>query len=645
MQLKELMVLVPTLVTRINSLEKELKDTQQTLGNAVLKLVKKVKSLETALKRKSKKWFGVQEQRVLLLLGRRPRLTIESGYQDGTISSNMGLSGHLFKYRRVLVLPDYDNPDLAPELQNVFPSADTIVPSQKELDLLFGPLYDEFFNDGTSRVNKSSSPTDNSAPQDTHPSTNIHPTSEPSTLTNVHVEENNDNQAEFTNPFCTPVQENAESSSRNIGSAWQGKKIPRKKLRNQWRKPWNKTRADYGSGIARPKIDEKDHFELKGQFLKELRDNTFSGSDHEDANEHTEKVLEIVDLFHVPNITQDQIMLRVFSMSLTGAASRWLRNKPAGSIKTWEDLKTKTRSTKTSDGLAAIQAQLNNLGREIKKVNEKVYAAQVGCEQCKGNYTKDCPLKEEGKTLKEAYYTQFGAPFQGGGYRAAAPGFYQRNNTNPSLPLTLPSGTKVLQERGFRSLPSSTETNPRDHVKSISTTVEADITSIRRIGSSQYVKGSYRPQFLEANSCEASHIDNSIPRKEKDPGSFTLPCYINNVCFDNALADLGASVSVMPLSTYLNLGLGVLAHTKLTTELADRIVKYLKGIAENVLVGIGKFVFPVDFIILDMPEDVWKISMKICIEKSNNIKYSFLSTLGFLVNPIYKGYRASGISI
>ncbi|GJU84405.1 hypothetical protein Tco_1291951 [Tanacetum coccineum] len=49
------MVLVPTLVTRINSLEKELKDTKQTLGNAVLKLVKKVKSLETALKRKSKK--------------------------------------------------------------------------------------------------------------------------------------------------------------------------------------------------------------------------------------------------------------------------------------------------------------------------------------------------------------------------------------------------------------------------------------------------------------------------------------------------------------------------------------------------------------------------------------------------------------
>ncbi|GJT26263.1 hypothetical protein Tco_0906538 [Tanacetum coccineum] len=71
----------------------------------------------------------------------------------------------------------------------------------------------------------------------------------------------------------------------------------------------SKTRTDYGSGVARPKIDNKDQFELKGQFLKELRENTFSGSDNEDANEHIEKVLEIVDLFHVPNITVDQLML------------------------------------------------------------------------------------------------------------------------------------------------------------------------------------------------------------------------------------------------------------------------------------------------------------------------------------------------
>ncbi|GJU68103.1 hypothetical protein Tco_1254362 [Tanacetum coccineum] len=171
-----------------------------------------------------------------------------------------------------------------------------------------------------------------------------------------------------------------------------------------------------------------------------------------------------------------------------------------------------------------------------------------------------------------------------------------------TLEIQIEKMSKVLQESGFGSLPSSTETNPRDHVKSISTIVEADSYPIRRMGSSQYA-GSCGPPFSEAYF-EALHINNTIPRKEKYPGSSTLPCFINNVCFDNALADLGASFSVMPLSTYLNLGLGELAHTKLTVELADRTVKYPKGIAENVLVGIGKFVFPVDFIILDMPEDI-----------------------------------------
>ncbi|GJU38977.1 hypothetical protein Tco_1191934 [Tanacetum coccineum] len=198
----------------------------------------------------------------------------------------------------------------------------------------------------------------------------------------------------------------------------------------------SKTRADYGSGVARPKIKDNDNFELKGQFLKELRTNTFSGSDHEDTNEHIEKVLEIVDLFHILNITIDQVMLRAFPMSLTRAIldSRGaIPSKTVADAKVaiqemaeysqkWHNGTSRSRSTKTFNGLAAIQVQLNNLGREIKKVNEKVYAAQVGCEQCQGpHYTKDCPLKKEGKPLKEAYYTQFDRPFQGEGYKVAAP--------------------------------------------------------------------------------------------------------------------------------------------------------------------------------------------------------------------------------
>ncbi|GKC54263.1 hypothetical protein Tco_1077008, partial [Tanacetum coccineum] len=125
------------------------------------------------------------------------------------------------------------------------------------------------------------------------------------------------------------------------------------------------TRTDYGSEVVRPKIDNKDQFELKRQFLRELRENTFSGSDNEDANEHIEKVLEIVDLFHVPNITVDQLMLRVFLISLTGAASHWLRNEPTSSIKTWEDLKTKFLKKYCPPGRTAKKMkEINNFQQE-----------------------------------------------------------------------------------------------------------------------------------------------------------------------------------------------------------------------------------------------------------------------------------------
>ncbi|GKA32739.1 ribonuclease H-like domain-containing protein [Tanacetum coccineum] len=122
------------------------------------------------------------------------------------------------------------------------------------------------------------------------------------------------------------------SRSEGLDKTYDRKIIQRKAVANQWRKLWSineQTRADYESGVAKPKIEDKDNFELKGQFLKELRSNTFSGSDHEDANEHIEKVLEIVNLFHIPNITIDQVMLRAFPMSLTGATSRWLKQTPS----------------------------------------------------------------------------------------------------------------------------------------------------------------------------------------------------------------------------------------------------------------------------------------------------------------------------
>ncbi|GJZ61722.1 hypothetical protein Tco_0617859 [Tanacetum coccineum] len=139
--------------------------------------------------------------------------------------------------------------------------------------------------------------------------------------------------------FDTPslIESNSPKFDHNFDIEEQSEEEVRETMTKTMEQYMIKTRENYGSGITRPTINQDTPFELKGQFLKELRDNTFSGSKHEDANEHVEKVLEIVYLFHIPKVTQDQLMLQVFPVSLTGAASRWLRNQPSGSITTWEE--------------------------------------------------------------------------------------------------------------------------------------------------------------------------------------------------------------------------------------------------------------------------------------------------------------------
>ncbi|GKD61924.1 DNA-directed DNA polymerase [Tanacetum coccineum] len=96
---------------------------------------------------------------------------------------------------------------------------------------------------------------------------------------------------------------------------------------------------------------------------------------------------------------------------------------------------------------------------------------------------------------------------------------------------------------------------------------------------------------------------NKLPSKEKDPGSFTIPCNIGQLHINNVLVDLGASISLMPYTMYKKLGLGEPKATKMSLELANRSIQYPRGIIENVLIKVDKFVLLIDFVILDMPED------------------------------------------
>ncbi|GJX36147.1 reverse transcriptase domain-containing protein [Tanacetum coccineum] len=94
-----------------------------------------------------------------------------------------------------------------------------------------------------------------------------------------------------------------------------------------------------------------------------------------------------------------------------------------------------------------------------------------------------------------------------------------------------------------------------------------------------------------------------LPKKLGDPGKFLIPCEFPGMEICYALADLGASINLMPLSIWKKLSLPELSPTRMTLELADRSITYPKGLAEDVYVKVGKFHFPADFIVVNFEAD------------------------------------------
>ncbi|XP_038996183.1 uncharacterized protein LOC120120692 [Hibiscus syriacus] len=96
---------------------------------------------------------------------------------------------------------------------------------------------------------------------------------------------------------------------------------------------------------------------------------------------------------------------------------------------------------------------------------------------------------------------------------------------------------------------------------------------------------------------------SKLPPKQKDPGSFVIPCSINDKYVGRALYDLVSSVNMMQKSIYLKLGLGKARPTTVILQLADRSHVRLDDRFEDVIVKVEKFVFPVDFLILECEAD------------------------------------------
>ncbi|GJZ78958.1 hypothetical protein Tco_0643795 [Tanacetum coccineum] len=223
--------------------------------------------------------------------------------------------------------------------------------------------------------------------------------------------------------------------------------------------------------------------------MRELRVDTFSGNKNDDAHEHMEKVLDIVSLFNIPGVSHDAVMLRVLPITLTRAAKRWVDRPPPGTksatsskkaTERYNDLLYKCPTYDINNhqkvnifynGLGAMNRQLLDSQGPIPGMThiQALTAIQtmadhsqkwhdgspnrnirMGCQNYGGAHLdKDCPLKEEVKSIKEAKYGEFerSPPFSNGAkYRVGPSGYYIRMDNRPSFGEKKPSLEELMSK-------------------------------------------------------------------------------------------------------------------------------------------------------------------------------------------------------
>ncbi|KAH9658917.1 hypothetical protein KPL70_023668 [Citrus sinensis] len=221
------------------------------------------------------------------------------------------------------------------------------------------------------------------------------------------------------------------------------------------------------------------------------------------------------------------------------------------------------------------------------------------------------------KLFLESYQNQTAAAPSGHNRLTQPPGFYQQNQEQRSI------NNDQL---------SSLEALIKDYIVKNEAVIQSHAASLRnlenQIGQLAIVLSNI-PQALEqmsnyakflkdiltkkrrlgefetvALTQECSRIlQSEILKKMKDPGSFTIPCSIGTKYSSKTLCDLGASINLMHLSVFKQLGVGECKPTTMTLQLTDRSYAYPEGKIEDVLVKVDKFIFPVDFIVLYFEAD------------------------------------------
>ncbi|XP_074265143.1 uncharacterized protein LOC141587567 [Silene latifolia] len=399
--------------------------------------------------------------------------------------------------------------------------------------------------------------------------------------------------------------------------------------------------------IQRPRI-QANNFEIKNALLNLVQDNQFGGGPLENPNDHLNDFLENCDMYKSNGVSDDAVRLRLFPRSLRGSAKDWLKNCDPDSFKTWDELASAflnkyfppSRTAKVKSELQSFTQEedetlyeLDNHIASQNRVNDEIRASQKATETHVVQISQQLsqlaqnPGKFPGNTVNPR---EMNAVFLRSGKQLEeiekSPKWKRKRVTNEVVkehPVEIVKEDEIVVEKSKEV----EMVDPPKQDEPIATKAKECIPPTR-----EYVAPVPFPQRLAKPRIEKKYekfveilkgmnvtipfldmiteipsygkfLKELVTLKKKNGEVQTINLSKEWVAIKRALCDLGASVSLMPLSIFKRLDLGDLKPTRVSLQLADRSIKFPIGVIEDVPLVVGKLVIPCDFFVMDMPED------------------------------------------
>nr|GFA18020.1 reverse transcriptase domain-containing protein [Tanacetum cinerariifolium] len=344
---------------------------------------------------------------------------------------------------------------------------------------------------------------------------------------------------------------------------------------------------------------------LKHSLINMMTSEQFFGLEKDNPHDHVCWFNKITSTIKYKDVPNSVIKLILFPFSLARAARRWLEKEPPRSITTWDDLVSKfineffppLRTTNLRNEISKFQQKFDESFYEAwERYKDLLRACAHPYYQCLvagGNTFLEYREYIQGYVLAATSNYNQGNPGyrpQGVANQMRPPDMVKnelRNEMKTSIQTSLSKQTNEIKNMmasllqmntastsGSRTLPGNTIANPKGELKAITT-------------------------------CSGLVTDGPIvPNPPKSVNPKEDECVDETELKCKALADLGASINLMPLSVWKKLGLRDLIPTRMTLELANRAICTPDGIARDVFVPVGKFTFPVDFVVVDYESDL-----------------------------------------